>query len=69
LGRLIHALNASTEEALELHRLAELSRGVPEVELGLPEEVQELIRFIRSHGTQLPAPFVKALQAKIREVV
>lgn len=69
LGKLLNALNVSLEEAQELSRMAEISRGVPEVELDLPQEVQELIQFIRSHGNQLPPLFVKALRAKIREVL
>lgn len=69
LGRLLEALEVSPKEALEFSRMAELSRGVPEIELDLPQEVQELIHFIRSHGNQLPPLFVKALRAKIREVL
>ena len=69
VGRLLDALHVSSEEAHMLLRKAELARGVPELELGLPEDVQELLRLIRASGKQLPSTFVRGLQAKIREVI
>jgi transcriptional regulator with XRE-family HTH domain len=69
LREILSAAEFCETEAYELVQLASIARGLLYGEADLPEEVQTLIRVIRSHAHELNPRFIKGLQSKIREVV
>jgi transcriptional regulator with XRE-family HTH domain len=69
MAKIFCVLGFSDIEIHELEILAVKSRGLSEDDVDLPDDVQALIREIRTYARIMNPSFIKGLRAKIREVV